>query len=106
MGHVTLTSETLRNFAKAVGEIDWAAEGMSFLGQVNSQSRYSSHMPRGAFIDLVRTAMEETLRQTGRYPPSLTEDDLREYSKADRTVVRSGRPFVFGDKKDQRDYRA
>ena len=75
MGYVTLTSETLRNFAKAVGEIDWAAEGMSFLGQVNSQSRYSSHMPRGAFIDLVRTAMEETLRQTGRYPLKQESDE-------------------------------
>ncbi len=102
MGYVTLIEGVLRNFAKAVGEIDWAAEDRLFLGMVTAQSKYSSHMERGAFIDLVRTAVQDEIRKTKSLPQGISEDAFREYSAAERTVIRSGRPYVFGEKRDFR----
>lgn len=95
MGYITLTDEVLRNFARVVGEIDWAADDATFLGQANSQSRYSSHMRRGAFIEFVRTAVGDGIRGTGSIPQGVSEDAFREYWDAERAVVRSGRPYVF-----------
>lgn len=107
MTFVELTDGVLFNYARVVDEVPWDADHRNFVVAVTlPNAPLTSHISRGAFIAYVRRKANKEISLRKGPPEGISQEAMSAYFKADRTVIKSGRPYVFDDKKDQRDYRA